>query len=237
VATGPWYIPWLYPASSEPPPQPVEIEWWDSPLKMPQFPPWRPTHYEQSIFEPIPDEDIPFVESTWQMVFTTWSVATAASAFDFEEEPLIPLPEFRTMPLYPQWMPPDHPSYYSDEPEVVHPEVFEYRTLPIWLPWRPIPHLDYFSDEQEEIFIDKYQNLPRLPVWIPRTCLDCQSGYHHISSTCGIQGKKTSHQLNQAGTSFRPWGRYHHLAHTSCQSNGRLSGSTKSMSTCVHHPV
>jgi hypothetical protein len=145
----------------------VEIEWWDSPLKMPQFPPWRPTHYEQSIFEPIPDEDIPFVESTWQMVFTTWSVATAASAFDFEEEPLIPLPEFRTMPLYPQWMPPDHPSYYSDEPEVVHPEVFEYRTLPIWLPWRPIPHLDYFSDEQEEIFIDKYQNLPRLPVWIP----------------------------------------------------------------------
>lgn len=90
---------------------------------------------------------------------------------------------------------------------------------------------------QSRILITSPMNKKKSSSTSIRTCLDCQSGYHHISSTCGIQGKKTSHQLNQAGTSFRPWGRYHHLAHTSCQSNGRLSGSTKSMSTCVHHPV
>jgi hypothetical protein len=68
-----------------------------------------------------------------------------------------------------------------------------------------------------------------------RTCLDCQSGYHHISSTCGIQGKKTSHQLNQAGTSFRPWAPCHRLGHTSCQSHGHLNGLMRSMSTCARH--
>ena len=105
------------------------------------------------------------------MVFETWSVATTSEAFELEEEPLIPLPEYRTMPLYPGWMPPDQPSYYNEADELIPPETPEYHELPIPPPWRPIPHPESFvgsdEDAEEDIFIDKYENLPRLPVWIP----------------------------------------------------------------------
>jgi hypothetical protein len=105
------------------------------------------------------------------MVFNAWSVATAAAAFDFEEEPLIHVPPpFWSMPQYPKWQPPDQPSYYSEDREPLPPET-AYDTLPIWPAWRPQQHPESFvgSDEEaeEDIFIDKYENLPRLPVWIP----------------------------------------------------------------------
>ena len=158
---GAWYIRWLYPSSSEPPPPLAEeVPFVDGRWEMPQFPKWQPLHdsYFLGVFEP----DIPYFASSWSMVWGTHFVEAVYTDLEVEEQQEFFLDNEWRMPFYPVWIPP-YQTYEREEEEFPHPEV-DRIDIPIWVPWRPIPHLDYFNDLEEEITIDKWENPWRLPV-------------------------------------------------------------------------
>jgi hypothetical protein len=162
-----WTYRWLYPASSEPPPVSyLPDAWFSSKPEVPEFPPWMPPHWEQSIL-PVPDLSvIPFSESAWTMVYETWSVASRTSEVQVEARVPFVYPPTET-PQFPPWRPPDHPSYFSDDEDVPQlPQPDDWKYIPNRRPWRPIPWLEsFYTEEEQPTFPESYENMTRMPLW------------------------------------------------------------------------
>jgi len=158
-----WKQRWLYPASSEPPPISDTREWLDQPTEVPIFPQWRPPHYEQSTLEPVPIDNVPFVESSWAMVYRLWSPESVSSVIEVEENIIFDWDERKPDPEFPPWRPPDHPSYFSQDEEKPRPEVDRW-VFPEFPPWRPPQQPEsFFNTEDVDVTPDRYQDLPRIP--------------------------------------------------------------------------
>lgn len=151
---------------------PTEEIFVDARWQMPQFPQWMPPWLEQPQL-PIPDVEVPFVQSGWTMLNVTWHVWALYSPVEIEVvEDEFFLDSEKPMPEYPVWLPPPEPSYFNQDEEFPHLEI-DRIDLPIWLPWRPIPPLDYFNDFPEEPGPEKFESpwqIPRgtyfMPEWL-----------------------------------------------------------------------